>query len=65
MSNQAQADAIEHLLLAVLRLNKMSLPAFKAFEDAQASLMGSDCPGGDTQKTAAVEYLNHLKQQLK
>ena len=65
MSNQAQVDAIEHLLLAVLRLNKMSLTALNAFENAQASLMGSDGPGGPTQKTAAVEYLNHLKQQLK
>lgn len=61
MSNQAQIDALEHLLLSVIKSNKVSIEAFEIFERAQASLMGSNGPGGPTQKTAAVEYLKRLR----
>jgi len=64
MDNQAQVDAVEHLLLALLRRSKMTLQAKQVFEDAHASIMGSDGPGGPTQKTAAVDYLAHLEAQL-
>lgn len=64
MSNQAQVDAIEHLLMAVLKSNGMTLSSFKAFEKAQGSIMGSDGPGSTDQKSAAAEYLERLKQQL-
>ncbi|MFV3319383.1 hypothetical protein [Pseudomonas sp. NY15374] len=64
MSNQAQVDAIEHLLMAVLKSSGMTMNSFKAFEKAQGSLMGSDGPGGPEQKSAAAQYLDHLKKQL-
>lgn len=64
MTNQAQIDAVEHLLLAVLKRTKMTLQSDQAFEDAQASLMGSDGPGGPKQKSEAAEYLAHLKGRL-
>lgn len=64
MSNQAQIDAIEHLLLAVLKRSKMTLLADAAFEDALASIMGSNGPGSPKQKTEAADYLNHLKATL-
>lgn len=64
MTNQAQIDAVEHLLLAVLKRAKMTLQAEQAFEDALASLMGSDGPGGPKQKTEAANYLRHLKAKL-
>lgn len=65
MSQQTQVDALEHLLLAVLKRNKMTLVIDRVFEDAESSLMGSDGPGGTTEKTKSVEYLNRLKLQLK
>lgn len=64
MTNQAQIEAVEHLLLAVLKRSKISLQSDLAFEDAYASLLGSDGPGGPEQKSEAVEYLTHLKSRL-
>lgn len=64
MSNQAQVDALEHLLIAIFRKNRMSLLAEPAFEAALSSIMGSDGPGGPEQKGAAAEYLNELKQRV-
>ena len=64
MSNQAQVDALEHLLLAILRTSAVSIPLPVIFEKAQSSILGSDGPGGPQQKSEAVEYLNHLKRQL-
>ncbi|MBP1086057.1 MULTISPECIES: hypothetical protein [Pseudomonas] len=64
MSNQAQIDALEHLLMAVLKSSPMTMNSFKAFENAQSSLLGSNGPGGPNEKSAAVDYLSHLKSQL-
>lgn len=64
MDNQAQVDALEHLLMAVLRSNSMLAEGFKAFERAHISLVDSEGPAGAQEKSAAVNYLNHLKQQL-
>lgn len=64
MANQAQIDAVEHLLLALLKRTKMTLQADQVFEDALSSLMGSDGPGGPKQKSLAAEYLSHLKSRL-
>lgn len=61
MSNQAQIDALEHLLLSVIKSSEVSVAAYEIFENAQSSIMGSNGPGGPTQKTAAMEYLKHLK----
>ncbi|WP_349569475.1 hypothetical protein [Azotobacter salinestris] len=65
MSQQARIDALEHLLIAVLKLSKITLVVDTAFENAHSSIMGSDGPGGPAEKTKAVEYLNYLKSQLK
>ena len=64
MSNNAQVDAIEHLLMALLKSSQMSMTSYKLFEEALGSILGSDGPGGPTQKTAAADYLSHLKGQL-
>lgn len=64
MSNQAQIDAVEHLLIALLKRNRMTLQADALFTDALGSLMGSDGPGGPKEKSAAAEYLEYLKQRL-
>lgn len=64
MTNQAQIDAVEHLLLAVLKRTQMTLQADQVFQDAHGSLMGSDGPGGPKQKSEAAEYLAHLKSRL-
>jgi len=64
MSNQAQIDAVEHLLIALLKRTRMTLQADEAFEDALASIMGSDGPGGPIQKSAAADYLLDMKGRL-
>ncbi|WP_095162605.1 hypothetical protein [Pseudomonas sp. Irchel 3F5] len=62
---QAQVDALEHLLMAVLKTSKASLPTEVVFEAARSSLAGSDGPPGTEEKTAARKYLDHLKLQVK
>ncbi|AOS74423.1 hypothetical protein BH711_10880 [Pseudomonas fluorescens] len=64
MSNQAQIDAIEKLLMAVLKTSGASLSSSTVFAKAQALIMGSDGPSGTTEKTNAANYLAHLKEQL-
>jgi hypothetical protein len=62
---QAQIDALEHLLLAVLKSSITNgVPLGHFFEKAQGTLMGSDGPGGPTEKSAAVDYLNYLKSRV-
>ncbi|MCK9801424.1 hypothetical protein M1B34_28085 [Pseudomonas sp. MAFF 302030] len=65
MSNQAQIDAIEQLLLAFLKSRQFKVDTELAFEKASSALMGSDGPPGTIEKTQAVNYLAHLKLQLK
>lgn len=65
MSNQAQIDAIEQLLMAVLTTNGVSLSTNTVFQKAQVALMGSEGPPGAIQKTEAANYLAHLKLQLR
>ncbi len=63
MSNQAQIDALEHLLIAVL--NSMpGAPKNHLIETAKGSLLGSDGPGGPEQKSAAVGYLNYIASRI-
>jgi hypothetical protein len=64
MSQQAKIDALEHLLIAVLKKNSMTLPADAIFDAAHASIMGSNGPGGTTQKTEAMDALRNLKTLL-
>jgi hypothetical protein len=65
MANQAQVDAVEQLLIAFLSTQEMSFVSSKVFENAKSALMGSDGPPGTTEKTQAVNYLAHLRLQLK
>jgi hypothetical protein len=65
MSNQAQIDAVENLLIAALKQNQVTLPANPIFDAALSSIMGSDGPGGPKEKSQAAEYLNYLKSKIK
>lgn len=49
--------------MAVLKSNSRFAEGFKASERAHISLMDSDGPPGAQEKSAALNYLNHLKQQ--
>lgn len=65
MSQQAQIDALEHLVLAILKTNAMSLNLNRVVESAEASIMSEDGPSGTSEKTQAREYLSHLLRQFK
>lgn len=65
MVNQAQVDAIEQLLIAVLKSNIFKGDTDRAFEKASAALMGSNGPAGTIEKTQAANYLARLNLQLK
>lgn len=65
MSQQAQIDALEHLVLAILKTNTLTLNLNRVVETAEASIMSSDGPPGTTEKVQAREYLDHLLQQFK
>ena len=60
MSKQAQLDAVEHLLMAVLE-EKTTGDIEKIFGKAQGSIMGGSGPGGPTEKTQAYDYLRHIR----
>ena len=40
MSNQAQIDALEHLLLAVIKSSEVRVAAYEIFENAHAIIDG-------------------------
>lgn len=66
MNNQAQVEALEHLLVAVLNSSiSTGVPKDYLLEKAQASLLGSDGPGGPEQKSEAVDYLRHIASKLR
>ena len=66
MSNNAQVDAIEHLLIAVLNSSiSNGIPKAELIEKAKVSLLGSEGPGSPTQKTAAIEYVNYIGSKLR
>ena len=62
---QAQIDAVEQLLIAVLKSNKSTQSQQDVFEKAHAAIMGENGPSGTSEKTAASQYLDHLKLQVK
>ncbi|WP_447650970.1 hypothetical protein [Pseudomonas abietaniphila] len=64
MTNQAQIDAIEHLLMAMLKSHKFRVDVERAFDSASAALMGEDSPPGKEPKTQAANYLANLRKQL-
>ncbi|RWU21338.1 hypothetical protein DM813_19335 [Pseudomonas alkylphenolica] len=63
--NQAQVDAVEHLLMAFLKRSESAQIVAKVYEDAYASIMGSEGPPDNAEKEAALEHLNNLRLQLK
>lgn len=66
MSNQAQIDALEHLLLAVLKSSIINgVEPDYLLGKARDSIMGENGPAGTTEKSNAAEYLNHLGKQFK
>ncbi|WP_405124383.1 hypothetical protein [Pseudomonas alloputida] len=64
MMNQAQLDAVEHLLLAVLRTSKASIPTDLVFETAAGSIKGSSGPRSTDDQRAAQRYLDQLRNKL-
>lgn len=65
MSQQAQIDALEHLVLTLIRKNQSSLSLANLFEDAQASVMSERNGSGNEYKSEASSYLAHLKTTWK
>lgn len=63
MSNQAQINALEHLLIAVLS-STPGAPKDYLIDKAKGSLMGSDGPGGPEQKSEAVGYLAYISSRI-
>jgi DUF438 domain-containing protein len=61
MSQQAQIDALEHLVLTLIKKNRTSLSTAELFEDAQSSVMSEKNASGHEIKTEASSYLEHLK----
>ncbi|MDD1011567.1 hypothetical protein M5G27_29335 [Pseudomonas shahriarae] len=62
---QAQIDALESLLIALIKNNQMSTETSKVFTDAHSRVMSENGPSGTTQKTDAASYLEHLKTVLR
>ncbi|MEE5068602.1 hypothetical protein V2J79_05150 [Pseudomonas alliivorans] len=61
---QAQSDALESLLIALLKHQQFNMIAFKVFENAHARIMSEDGPPGTTEKSEAANYLSSLKTML-
>lgn len=64
MSNQAQADALEHLLIAVLN-STSGAPNDHLIKKAEGTLLGRDGPLGPEQKSEAVKYLKYIASRLR
>jgi len=62
---QAQSDALESPLIALIKHNQMSTETSKVFADAHSRVMSESGPSGTTQKTEAASYLEHLKTVLR
>lgn len=66
MSQEARINALEHLVVVMAKyLEQSGVSSETVFEYTQASLMGSNGPGGTTQKSEAVSALNDLKTLLR
>lgn len=64
MSLQTQVDALEHLLIAVLKKNQMTLPTDVIFNAACASVRGSNGPTSTVSKEDICKYLDQMKSQI-
>lgn len=63
MTNQAQVDALEHLLLAVMKRSGQTFSDI-AIEEALVSLMKNDAPGGLERRGAARDYLADIRARV-
>jgi len=62
MDQEARISALEHLVAALVLAHQSNGNDIHRFlGDVRASIMGSNGPGGPTQKTAAVEALKILE----
>lgn len=66
MTLNAQIDALEHLLVALLVEGKkrQGIEPDWVFDRAEGSIMGSDGPGNPAHKTEAMAKLKDLKALL-
>ncbi|WP_312151887.1 hypothetical protein [Pseudomonas sp.] len=62
--NQDQLDAVEHLLLAILKTSKASMPADPIFDAASSSIKSSSGPRSTDDQRAALRYLEQLRKKL-
>lgn len=61
MNQEAQIEALQHVVAVMAKYLEMQGTSKRAlFAAAEASIMGSNGPG-TTQKTEAMEALQHLK----
>ncbi|GGU79439.1 hypothetical protein GCM10009504_40420 [Pseudomonas laurentiana] len=61
MSQQAQIDALEHLVFTLIKKNRSSLTTAELFADAKSSVMGEKNSSGTEHKAASHTYLEHLE----
>jgi hypothetical protein len=66
MSQQAQIDALEHLVIALFKEldSRSKIPIAPIINAARASVFDSEGSGGPAQKAEAAEYLEHLGFRL-
>ena len=65
MSQQAQIDALEHLVLTLIKKNRTALSTVDLFDDAKASVMSEKNASGNELKSEACSYLGHLQSTWK
>ncbi len=65
MSQQAQIDALEHLVLTLIKKNRSSLSTAELFADAKASVMSERNASGTDYKSESHKYLEHLETTWK
>ena len=63
MANQAQVDALEHLLMALLRTKSVTLSTSTVFINARERIEGHKGPESESEKKAALDYLEQLRNK--
>lgn len=64
MNQNARIEALEHLLAALFSKFSGTLDANGSFKSAEASILGSNGPGGPDQKAETLEALAHLRSLI-
>jgi len=63
MANQAQVDALEHMLMALLRTKSTMLTTSTVFINAEERIKGSKGPKSESKKKDALDYLELLRNK--